>query len=119
MKGSNRRVSHRPRSSLCQAGILLEDDATAVFSNNVAGVAKKQGQDGAAEHENDEADLGAVRDGGVGFDVDVLAQGNLITLHSCSAHIEFRTPPPPPEGKGFLTKLPMTAPMLKMPQNRA
>lgn len=59
------------------AGALHQDDAGAILTDDLVGVANEQGQAGTEEHEHDEGNVGAIADGAVGLDVDVLSEGNL------------------------------------------
>lgn len=59
------------------AGVLFQNDTTAILSNNVIGVAEQEGEDGAAEHEDDEANVGAIGDGRIRLDVDVFPERDL------------------------------------------
>ena len=68
-----------------QGGVLHDDDAGAVLADDVLGVGEEQGKAGADEHEHDEADVGAVLDGG-GLVVDVGAEGDQGAEHG--AHVE-------------------------------
>ena len=58
-------------------GVLHQDHARAVATHDFLCVAETQGKTGAYEHEYDEGDVGAVADGFVLLDIDVLAQGDL------------------------------------------
>lgn len=60
------------------AGVLHQNHARAVVSNNLGRIAEEQGEAGTAEHEHDEGDVGAVPDAGA-RGVDTLAEGNLET----------------------------------------
>lgn len=57
--------------------MLHQDDAAAVWSNNVASVAEAESKEGSDEHQDDEADVRTVGNGNVSLDVDILAKGNL------------------------------------------
>lgn len=59
------------------AWVLHQDDLGAIGADDLARVAQEESQAGADEHEYDEGDVGAVRDGLVALDMDVLAEGNL------------------------------------------
>lgn len=58
-------------------GVLHQDHARAVGTHDLFCVAETQGKTGAYEHEYDEGDVGAVADGFVLHDIEVLAQGDL------------------------------------------
>ena len=94
------------------AGVLHEDDAGAIRSNNVRGVAEHKGENGTAQHEDDEGNVGAISNGLIAGHVDVLAERDLRDCLLAKARGGRN-------GKRELTKLPMTAPMLKIPQNQA
>lgn len=57
--------------------VLHQDDAGAVLSDNVVGIAEREGKKRSAEHEHDEPDVSAIAHCHIGLDVDVFAQGNL------------------------------------------
>ena len=61
------------------SGVLHHDDLGAVLADDGVDVDEGQGQDGAEDHENDKADIGAVGDGAVGGGVDVLAERDQTT----------------------------------------
>lgn len=58
-------------------GVLHEDDLGAVLTDDLAGVAEAERQEGTAEHENDEPDVGPIAHSSIVDNVDVLSQGNL------------------------------------------
>jgi hypothetical protein len=60
------------------AGALHQNDAGAILTDDLVGIANEQGQAGTEEHEHNEGDVGAVTDGAVGLDVDVLSEGDLL-----------------------------------------
>ena len=59
------------------AGILHEDDARAIRSNDVRRVAEHKGENCAEQHEDDEGNISPITHGLVGGHVDVLAKRNL------------------------------------------
>jgi hypothetical protein len=88
--------------------VLHEDDTGAVSSDDFAGIAKGEGEDGAEKHEDNEADVSSITDCLVLSDVDVFTEGDLPWV-SKSIYERAREH----------TKPPITAPMLKIPQNQA
>lgn len=104
--------------------VLHQDDAGAVLSDNVVGIAEREGKKSSTEHEYDEPNVGTIAHCHIGLDVDILAQGDLYRWLGIN-----------PNRKGTygnhmeglmlgvnekeLTKLPITAPILKIPQNQA
>ena len=68
------------------AGVLHENDAASILTDNVAGVAEEDSEEGSNGHQHDEADVRAVRNSRVRLDVDVLAEGDQAA--DDSAHVE-------------------------------
>lgn len=58
-------------------GVLHQDDSGSIRAVNIASIAEQESKDGAEEHKHDEGDVCAIRNGSSGFDVDILAKGNL------------------------------------------
>jgi hypothetical protein len=88
--------------------VLHEDDTGAVSSNDLAGIAKGEGENGTEEHEDDEADVRSITDCLVLFDVDVFTERDLPWVNKSIYE----------RARGH-TRPPITAPMLKIPQNQA
>ena len=58
-------------------GVLHQDNAASVGSDDIFGIAKAEGETGAAEHEDDEGNVSTISDRAVCPDIDVLAKWNL------------------------------------------
>src|SRR4051794_34945377 len=93
--------------------MLHDNDLRPIVSDDGLGIHERPRQGSSNKGEDEEANVGAIRDGGVSFLVDVFAEGNL--CHNVS-RIE-------PRKEYFWqlrsrhTKLPITAPRLKIIQN--
>lgn len=68
----------QPHEFRLPAGVLHQDNATTIRSDHIFGVAEAESENCSKEHENDESNVGSVRDSAVGLDIDVLAKGNLV-----------------------------------------
>lgn len=62
------------------AGVLHQDDAGAVLSDDIGCVDEEEGEDGTEEHEHDECDVRAIGDVSGLLDVDVGSEGNLWSM---------------------------------------
>jgi hypothetical protein len=58
--------------------MLHQDDAAAVGSDDVSSIAEAKSKEGTDDHQDDEADISTVGNSGVGLDVDIFAEGNLV-----------------------------------------
>ncbi len=101
--------------------VLHQDNAGAIWSDNIGGIAEEQSQNCASEHENNERNIGAIANSFVGLDIDVLTKRDLECVRHCCQMTEMKLckKVQAPEGRRRLTKLPMTAPILKIAQNQA
>ena len=59
------------------AGVLHQDNASPIRSDDITGVAKAQSNTSTQEHEDDEPDVGTIGDSAVGLDIDILAERDL------------------------------------------
>jgi hypothetical protein len=59
------------------AGVLHQDDLGSIGAHDLLGIDQEDGQHGAAEHEHDQADVGAIGGCGIIGDAHVLAQEDL------------------------------------------
>lgn len=96
--------------------VLLQDDAGSVWSDNIVGVAEEESEDSSSEHEHDEGDVGSIGDSAVSRDLDILADRDLRNIRR---HSKFKPSGNDAPRTSKLTKPPITAPMLKIPQNQA